>query len=173
MASATRTHCTAALLKEWSAVVNLVPRLATHQAAVHKGPRLIERTGPKLESVLQRELQNPGIHAGGCDLAEGRTQLHFAGARRSQWSIELCVIEGVEELGAKDDRLALGKLGRLHNGDVPIELTGPENGAHAGVAVAGSVAEDPSGWSRAKGTGIKVPRTTAIAAQALRQASAG
>ena len=126
-----------------------------------------------LEQVLHAELNDPGIHTGGCDLAKRRSELNLARGGRSNRIIELSVIEGVKELGAEDERLSLRNLRRLHDRDIPIELTGPENHTNTRITEARSIAEDASGWSGAERRGIEVPRTAAIAAQALRQASTG
>src|SRR5580658_3483723 len=82
------------------------------------------------------------------------------------------MIEGVEELGAEYQGLSLRDSGRLHDGDVPVELTGAEDNANARVAISGSVTVNASGWSGAKGAVVEVARTTAIAAQTLRKTAA-
>src|ERR1700722_9306847 len=113
-----------------------------------------------LEQVFHTELKNSGIHAGGGDLAERRSQLRQARSRRSERIIELRVVEGVEELGTEDQGLSLRKLGGLNDGNVPVELTGAENNANARVAEACSVAIDTAGRSRANCRGIKVAGAT-------------
>src|SRR5580700_3065340 len=103
----------------------------------------MERTSPTLEDVLQSELENSGIDAGGSNFAQ-------RGAHGYHRIVELRVVEGVEELSAEYNRLALGDSGGLHDGNVPIELAGAKNRADAGIAKAGSVAVDSAGGGRAK-----------------------
>ena len=120
-----------------------------------------------LEQVFHTELENSGIHAGGGDLTERRSQLHQARSRRSERIIELRVVEGVEELGTEDQGLSLRNPRRLHDGDVPVELAGAQNDTDTRVAISGSVAVDAPGWSGAERRVIEVAGAAAIATQTL------
>ena len=97
-----------------------------------------ERSPSESEDVLQSQLDNARVDAGGSDLSEaarGEIRKSVDGALAVVRVGELRVVEGVKEFGSELDRVPLADAGGLQNGKIEIELAGAEDDARSAVAV--------------------------------------
>ena len=87
--------------------------------------------------ILQRQLDNAWIHACGSDLPKvARSEIRQAidGALTKIWIAELRMVERVEELPTKLDRMTLPYNRRLHDGYIEIELSRSVDNSGSAIA---------------------------------------
>ena len=96
-----------------------------------------------LENILETELDNTGIHACGSNLPKrtGRVQR----VRRAGIG-ELGMVKGIIKLRPELEGMTFTDPCVFDERNIPVELAGTLNNAHTGIAPAGAIAIDPTGW---------------------------